>query len=211
LSGVFQALTSASVILKIAFVGIFAAALVTVGNAGGIGSTVAGIARVPFVVGIDRYLPKAFGKIHPRWRTPYISILVQAILSCFILLLAQVQATATTAYQVVVDAAVILYFVPFLYMYAAAIKLAYRKDRRNSPQAILIPGGKLGAWIAGGLGFAITALGIALSFIPPGGTESKFSFLAKLIGGTVGTILVGLVLYWRGARQKSRELSDVKA
>ena len=209
LSGVFQALTSASVILKVAVVGIFASALVTLGNAGGIGSTVAGIARVPFVVGIDRYLPKAFGKIHPRWRTPYISILVQAILSCLILLLAQVQATATTAYQVVVDAAIILYFIPFLYMYAAAIKLAYRKDRRNSPQAILIPGGKPGAWIAGGLGFAITALGIALSFIPPGGTASKFSFVAKLIGGTVGTVLLGWVLYWRGARQKAREASGM--
>jgi len=205
LSGVFQALTSGSVILKIGFVGILAAALVTIGNAGGVGSTVAGIARVPFVVGIDRYLPKAFGKIHPKWRTPYISIIVQAVLSCIILLLAQIQATATTAYQVVVDAAVILYFIPFLYMYAAAIKLAYRKDRRSNPHAVLIPGGVFGAWIAGGLGFLITALGIALSFIPPGGTTSKFSFLAKLIGGTVGTILFGLVLYWRGAREKSRE------
>ena len=53
--------------------------LVTAGNAGGVGSTVAGIARVPFQVGIDRYLPAAFGKIHPRWKTPYISILVQAV------------------------------------------------------------------------------------------------------------------------------------
>ena len=206
MSGVFQGMTAGSVILKVGIVGVIAALLVTAGNAGGVGSTVAGIARVPFVVGIDRYLPKAFGKIHPRWHTPYISIIVQAVLSCLILLLAQYKATATTAYQVVVDAAIILYFIPFLYMYAAAIKLAYRKDRRNSPQAILIPGGKLGAWIAGGLGFAITALGIALSFIPPGGTASKFSFLAKLIGGTVGTILVGLALYWRGARQKAREV-----
>jgi glutamate:GABA antiporter len=206
MSGVFQGLTAASVILKIGIVGVIAALLVTAGNAGGVGSTVAGIARVPFVVGIDRYLPKGFGKIHPKWRTPYISILVQAILSCIILLLAQFHATATTAYQVVVDAAIILYFIPFLYMYAAAIKLAYRKDRRKNPSAVLIPGGTLGAWIAGGLGFSVTALGIALSFIPPGGTESNFSFLAKLIGGTVGTVLVGLALYWRGARQKSREV-----
>jgi len=207
ISGVFGALTSGSVMLKVGFIGVIAALLVTIGNAGGIGSTVAGIARVPFVVGIDRYLPKAFGKIHPRWRTPYVSIIVQAVLSCIVLLLAQVHATATTAYQVVVDAAVILYFIPFLYMYAAAIKLSYRKDRGNNPNTVLIPGGTLGAWIAGGLGFAITALGIVLSFIPPGGTESNFSFLAKLIGGTVGTILVGLGLYWRGAREKSRELS----
>ena len=207
ISGAFQALTLGSTTLKVAFIGVLAAALVTVGNAGGIGSTVAGIARVPFVVGIDRYLPKAFGKIHPRWRTPYVSIIVQAVLSCIILLLAQIQATATTAYLVVVDAAIILYFIPFLYMYAAAIKLSYRKDRKSNPSTVLIPGGTLGAWIAGGLGFAITALGIVLAFIPPGGTESNFSFLAKLIGGTVGTILVGLGLYWRGAREKSRELS----
>ncbi len=204
LSGVFQALTSGSTILKIGFVGVIAALLVSVGNAGGVGSTVAGIARVPFVVGIDRYLPKAFGKIHPRWRTPYISIIVQAVLSCIILLLAQIQATAATAYQVVVDAAVILYFIPFLYMYAAAIKLAYRKDRRSNEHVVLIPGGIIGAWIAGGLGFLITALGIALSFIPPGEATDKFSFLAKVIGGTVGTVLVGLALYWRGAREKKK-------
>jgi amino acid transporter len=204
LSGVFQALTSGSTILKIGFVGVIAALLVTVGNAGGVGSTVAGIARVPFVVGIDRYLPKAFGKIHPRWRTPYISIIVQAVLSCIILLLAQIQATAATAYQVVVDAAVILYFIPFLYMYAAVIKLAYRKDRRSNEHVVLIPGGIIGAWIAGGLGFSITALGIALSFIPPGEATDKFSFLAKVIGGTVGTVLVGLALYWRGAREKRK-------
>ncbi len=84
-SGVFQALTNGSVLLKIGFVGVIAALLVTVGNAGGVGSTVAGVARVPFIVGVDRYMPEAFGKIHPRWRTPYVSILVQAVISVIIL------------------------------------------------------------------------------------------------------------------------------
>ena len=209
LSGVFQGLTAGSVILKVGLVGIIAALFVTVGNAGGIGSTVAGIARVPFVVGIDRYLPKVFGKIHPRWRTPYISILVQAILSGAILLLAQINETTRSSYQVLVDICDILYFIPFLYMYVAAVKLASRKDRTTNPRAVLIPGGKAGPWIAGGIGFAITLLGMALSFIPPGEATSKFSFLAKVIGGTVGTVLVGLALYWRGARQKARELRGV--
>src|SRR5262249_23016755 len=67
-SGVFHAVTVGSTALGAAFLGIVAAALVSVGNAGGVGSTVAGIARVPFVVGIDRYLPAAFGKIHSKWR-----------------------------------------------------------------------------------------------------------------------------------------------
>src|ERR1700746_1566031 len=148
-SGVFHALTIGSTLLKVGILGVIAAVLVTVGNAGGVGSTVAGIARVPFVVGIDRYLPAAFGKIHPKWKTPHISILVQAGVFGAILLLRQINETANSAYQILVDAAVILYFIPFLYMYAAAIKLAYRKDRTENPHAVLIPGGKLGVWIAG--------------------------------------------------------------
>src|SRR5258708_36496648 len=65
-SGVFQALTVGSMALRVGFVGVLAALLVSVGNAGGLGSTVPGIARVPFVPGIVPYLPGAFRKKHPR-------------------------------------------------------------------------------------------------------------------------------------------------
>ena len=159
--------------LKIGAFGVIAALLVTVGNAGGVGTTVAGIARVPFVVGVDRYLPAAFGKIHPRWQTPYVSILVQAVISGAILLLSQINETAIGAYQKLVDAAVILYFIPFLYMYAAAIKLAYRPDRERTPGAVLIPGGKDRRVDRRGLGFLVVLLGIVLSLIPPGETQNK--------------------------------------
>ena len=210
-SGVFQAITIGSTVLKVGLLGIVAAMLVSVGNAGGVGSTVAGIARVPFVVGIDRYLPAAFGKIHPKWKTPYISILVQAGISGLILLVIQINETANSAYQILVDAAVILYFIPFLYMYAAAIKLSYRKDRAENPAAVLIPGGKVGVWIAGGLGFLVVAGGIALSVIPPGEAVSKIGFEAKLLGATLVAILIGLALYFRGARQKSSSGAELKA
>jgi amino acid transporter len=201
-SGVFNAITVGSVALKVGVLGVLAAALVTMGNAGGVGSTVAGIARVPFVVGIDRYLPAAFGKIHPKWKTPWISILVQAGLSGIILLLSQVHTrSAIVGYQIVVDAAIILYFIPFLYMFAAIIKLAGRRDRRENEHAVLVPGGKVGIWICGALGFIVVLVGIGLSFVPPGGSDAV-DFEVKLIGGTVGTLLIGLFLYWRGARSK---------
>jgi amino acid transporter len=205
-SGVFSAITAGSVVLKVGFLGILAAILVTVGNAGGVGSTVAGIARVPFVVGIDRYLPAAFGKIHPKWKTPYISILVQAGLSTAILLLSQIQTkTVQSAYQLVILAAIILYFIPFIYMFAAVIKLAGRRDRRENAHAVLIPGGKVGVWAAGLLGLIVVLLSIALSFVPPGEETNKTAFELKLVGGTVISILIGLVLYWRGARTKQRQ------
>jgi amino acid transporter len=203
-SGVFQAITAASVVLKIGAFGVIAALLVTVGNAGGVGTTVAGIARVPFVVGVDRYLPAAFAKVHPRWQTPHIAILVQAVISGAILLLSQVNETTLGAYQKLVDAAVILYFIPFLYMYAAAIKLAYRPDREQTPGAVLIPGGKLGVWIAAGLGFLVVLLGIVLSLIPPGETANKFNFEVELIGATGSAIALGLLLYYLGWRKQSR-------
>ena len=202
-SGVFHAITIGAVVLKLGFLGILAALLVTVGNAGGVGSTVAGIARVPFVVGIDRYLPEAFGKIHPKWKTPHISILVQAGISGIILLLSQIKsATVQEAYQILIDAAIILYFIPFLYMFAAVVKLAARKDRRTNEHAVLIPGGMPGVWISAGLGFIVVLLGIFVSLVPPG-DSNKVLFEVKLVGGTLAAIFVGLILYWRGARSKT--------
>ena len=205
-SGVFQALTIASATLKISALGIIAAMLVTVGNAGGVGSTVAGISRVPFAVGVDRYLPPAFAKVHPKWETPHISILVQAGISGAILLLSQISETTVSAYQFLVDATNILYFIPFLYMYAAVIKLYYRPDREHSTAA-LIPGGKAGVWLVGGLGFVIVLASIILSMIPPGETANKWAFEVKLIGGTGFSLLLGVMLFVRGARSKTRGIA----
>jgi amino acid transporter len=202
-SGVFQAIAVGSVALRIGFFGIIAAILVTAGNAGGIGSTVAGVARVPFQVGIDRYLPAAFGKIHPRWKTPYISILVQAIISGAVLLLSQINESTRGAYQSLVDVAIILYFIPFLYMFAAVIKMASRKDRSKNPHAVLVPGGILGVWICGGLGFFVVLVGIFVSLVPPGDSANKLAFELKVAIATAISILIGLLLFWRGARAKS--------
>jgi glutamate:GABA antiporter len=204
-SGVFEAITAGSTILKIGFVGVLAAMLVSVGNAGGVGSTVAGVSRVPFVAGLDRYLPAAFGKIHPKWKTPYVAILVQAVISGVILLVTQINETANSAYQILVDATTIVYFISLMYMYAAAIRLAYRKDRTTTPGAVLIPGGVVGVWIASLLGIFVVLGGIALSFIPPAESANKVLFVAKLVIGTVVSVLLGFAVYYRGVRAKARD------
>ena len=195
-------------VLKIGFFGMLAAMLVTVGNAGGVGSTVAGIARVPFIVGIDRYMPAAFGKIHPRWKTPWVSILVQAVASGAVLLISQISETTRGAYQVLIDITILIYFIPFLYMFAAVIKLAKRKDRQENAHAVLIPGRRgrrvvcrrngiyCGARLHGGFDGAA------------GRVVEQVLFEAKLFIGTVAAILLGLVLYWRGVREKRLESSQ---
>jgi glutamate:GABA antiporter len=203
-NGVFQAISSGSALLGLAWFGIIAALLVTVGNAGGVGATVAGVARIPFVAGIDHYLPAFFGKIHPRWKTPWISILIQAGISALILIFSQLGTTVIGAYQFLVSMSVILYFIPFLYMYAAAIKLAYRPDRQAAGQAVLVPGGKAGIWIAGSLAFAITLGSMVVAGISPEGPGSRAVFLGKVVLCTVLFIGAGLILYFRGAMKKRR-------
>jgi amino acid transporter len=202
-NGVFQAVSSGSALMGMAWFGIVAALLVTVGNAGGVGATVAGVARIPFVAGIDHYLPSFFGKIHPRWKTPWISILIQAGISGVILIFSQIGTTVLGAYQFLVSMSVILYFIPFLYMYAAAIKLAYRADRRAGDQAVLVPGGKVGMWIAGSLAFLVTLGSMIVAGISPEGPTNRLIFLVKVVAWTLGFISIGLLLYWRGATSKA--------
>jgi amino acid transporter len=204
-SGVFHAVTIGSVAMGVGFLGIVAALLVTVGNAGGVGSTVAGIARVPFIVGIDRYLPAFFGKIHSKWHTPWVSILVQAVISGVVLLVSQISESVRGAYDGLVSITIIIYFIPFLYMFAAVIKLVNRSDRRTNPQAVLIPGGKIGVWLTAGIGFLIALACMVISLVPPGDSTNKFLFEVKVVAMTVVAILFGLVLYWRGARAKRME------
>jgi hypothetical protein len=56
------------------------------------------------------------------------------------------------------------------------------------------------------VGFVGVLIGIVVSAIPPGDSANKLGFELKLAGGTIASILIGLVLYWRGARAKQGEL-----
>ena len=67
---------------------------------------------------------------------------------------------------------------------------------------MLVPGGVAGTWICGGLGFVVVLIGIIVSLVPPGDSSNKLAFELKLVGGTAASILIGLFLYWRGARSR---------
>src|SRR6202790_2453532 len=81
-------------------------------------------------------------------------------------------------------------------------------DRRANRSAVVIPGGRLGVCVAAGLGLVVVAVGIVLSFVPPGDSSSKLLFETKLVAGTVLSVLLGLILYYRGAREKSARAND---
>src|SRR5436190_2134574 len=68
-----------------------AAVAYTLGNIGGVGAWLTAPARVAFAIGLDRYFPPAFGRVHPTWKTPHVAILVQAGLATAFLLVSELK------------------------------------------------------------------------------------------------------------------------
>jgi glutamate:GABA antiporter len=144
---------------------------------GQIGTYLGACARLPFVLGIESLLPPAFARLHPRYGTPYLSILFLGIGSGLLLLLSQLGETFRGAYQVTVDMTVISLFVPFLYIFAAAWKF----------------GQKLSA----ACGLFVSAIAVVFSFLPTADVRSVQSFEAKLLGGCILLYTTAFLFYKR--------------
>src|SRR2546425_718293 len=99
------------------------AILLALGNLGGVGAWLAGSARLPFVAGLDGALPAAFGRIHPRWQTPYVGLLVQGALATLFVVASLIGSTVKNAYLVLTQTTLILFFIPYLYLFAAYLRL----------------------------------------------------------------------------------------
>src|SRR5262245_49154075 len=101
-----------------------------------------------------------------------------------------------------VKAALIGYFLPYLYMFAAAIKL--RLDMLRQEGAVPVPGGAAGSWFWNGLGFVTTAVAIVLALIPPADTQDRARFFLQVAIGSFGFVVAGLVLYAIAERIRRR-------
>ena len=132
------------------------ALLICISNLGGVGAYLAALSRIPFVAGIDRFLPPAFGRVHPKWGTPYISLIVQALCCVLFILLGQFGSTVHGAYQVLVSMTIITNFVPYLFMFAAMIRL---QREPVEPGVVRVPGGKPVAIALAAVGFVTTVRG----------------------------------------------------
>ena len=168
------------------------ALLVGLNAVGGAAAFLSSTSRLPFVAGIDHYLPPAFGKIHPRFRTPWIAIGVYGLAGMLVTLLGQAGTTVRGAYDVLVSMAVISYFVPYLFLFAAMIKL---QNRAAGPETRRVPGGKPAAIALATVGLLSTMLTIVLSTIPTGEETNKTLAVVKVVGGTVVLVGAGVLVF----------------
>lgn len=153
------------------------ALLITLGVIGQLSTYIAGNTRLPFALGLDRYLPAVFARLHPRWHTPHVSILTQGVLSSGLLLLMELGENLRAAYQILVDMVVIATLIPFVYIFASGFKFGQR-------------------W-AGAAGAFLSLAAIILSAVPPPGVASVWLFEFKVVGGTILLALLGRVIFVR--------------
>ncbi|MBE1162218.1 APC family permease [Dyella acidiphila] len=187
IGGIPQALAAIGARIGLPAFGPLTAVLVTLGSVGTITAWVGGMARVPFVVGVDRYLPPALGRLHATRGTPHIALLTQGVLTSLMLLAAVSGATIHEAYVILIDMTVIMSLLPLCYILLAFPVLRMRAEgslRR-----------KLACWVIGLLGLGVTLLAIVTSMIPPADDPHPALFLLKVVGGSALLIGVGLMFY----------------
>jgi len=199
LQGFMQAISKVG--RRIGFEGVapWVALLVTLSSVGGVSAWFAASSRLPFVAGVDKFLPSAFGRVHPRWKTPYVAMAVQAALAGIFIFLGQAGTSVRGAYDFLVGMGVISYFLPFLYMFASVIRL---QREPAGPDVMRIPGGRPIAILLAILGLLTTITSSVLACIPPAEEPNKFLAVVKLLGSSALMVAVGAVVYWVGKSRK---------
>jgi amino acid transporter len=204
LQGIVQAVSHMAARVGVVWIVVPFAFLLSLSIAG-IGSAwLGGSARIPFVAGLDSYMPSWMARVHPRYATPYAALIVHAVVS---LVLVVINFTFTGAgvqetFQKLLSLAVVLQLIPFLYMFGALLKIAlvepFEKGRYSRPTLIL----------SGASGLLTTTLGIVLAFFPAQQITSIFLYEVWMVSGTLGFIgLAAFFFFVYGRRKTARGLA----
>ena len=158
-----------------------------------------GTARLPFVAGIDRYLPTIIGKVHPKYGTPYISLIMFAILSCALIGMSFLGASVEEGYLTLLDLAVILQLLPSSYMFLCLLKHTLAKDAElKAAKAYLLTNATAG--------LATTFLGVIVAFVPSRQVSSVWLYEVKLVLGCALVFGSAYFFYRRSLRNAQQAM-----
>jgi amino acid transporter len=188
LQGIVQAVSHMAGRLSLGWITIPFALMLSLSIAG-IGSAwMGGSARIPFVAGLDSYMPSWLGKVHPRYATPYAALIAQAIVSALLVIMNFLGAGVQETFQKLLSLAVVLQLVPFLYVFGALVKFSVKETSTQGQY------GRAKLFLAGTSGLLTTILGIALVFFPAQQITSLWSYEIWMFGGTL--FFIGLAAFF---------------
>jgi amino acid transporter len=164
----------------------------------------AGSARIPFVAGLDSYLPSWLGKVHPRYGTPYAALIVHAIVSILLVGLNFLGGSVQETFQKLLSLAVVLQLIPFIYIFAALLKLAFGDSfvRTRYSKSVLI--------LSGLSGLTTTILAIIVAFFPAQQITSLALYEVWMFGGTALFIGLAAFFFFVYGRRKSTQAAAAR-
>ncbi len=179
LNGYADVANSAGVLLGAGWLSPLIAFLVLASGVGFIGGIGTATARLSFAAATDGLLPDAFARVHPRWKTPHVSILALGVVSTVLLVVYQLGDSLRAAYDELVSLMVITGFVPYLYIFGSGWKAGKRLSAMS--------------------GAAVTVLALVCAAVPPDSATNVWLFEGKLAGGTL-VVAASAWLVYRGRR-----------
>ncbi|MFZ0308181.1 MAG: APC family permease [Candidatus Sulfotelmatobacter sp.] len=145
-----------------------------VGNIALLNSTVLTTTRMPFAMAEDGYLPAALTRKHSRYGTPWLAIVVSAII--YALLAWQSLGQLISVYIWLRSATTVLTVL-------SAWKL--RRTRPEMPRAFVIPGGRMGL-------FYVVAAPVVMAMVALLGSD-RFALIGGAVAIVLGPMVYGIV------------------
>jgi amino acid transporter len=149
-----------------------------VGNVALLNSTVLTTTRMPFAMAEDGYLPPALTRKHSRYGTPWLAIVISAVIYG---ILAQHKLTQLISIYIWLRSATTVLTV------LSAWKL--RRTRPDMPRAFVIPGGRLGL-------FYVVAAPVVMAIVALLGSD-RVGMIGGAMAIVLGPVVYGIVAFHR--------------
>ena len=167
--------------------------------AGSTSAWLSGSARIIFVSGIDRYLPKVLGSVHPKYATPHVALMAIALLSSLLVCMSFIGASVKEAYLTLLDLAVVLQMISYLYLYATMARIAFGKSAAAGLYS------KTRIRFAAVSGLAATVVGLIVAFVPSRQIDSIWRFELKMFATCLVFLALGSGLFYYYSRSREHE------
>jgi amino acid transporter len=205
IEGILQGIEHAASAIGFGWIVFPMAILMIMNAAGNTSAWLSGAARIPYVIGIDKYLPSSLGTVHPKHNTPHVALIVQGVASSLVIVIAAIGSSVGDMYLFLLQTTVVLQLIPYVYMFAALIKVRATYNNENAYFK-----NKIVTLAAGFIGGGMTIFGIAFAFVPTENVSSIFVYEIKLVLSCVGFIIPAIIFFYLNNRKvKLKEAAEV--
>ena len=148
-------------------------------------------ARPAFQMARDRLFPRFFGRTHPTWGTPWVSILIMGAIDAILI---------NFNFSALITIDVFLLMFPYVLIYLTAMILRVREPKAERPFRVPLPTWALGLWVAFPIAIAIIALFV-------NGTDWMIGGLAGVLTGPIAYLIFKSV--YKGTKDECLEGSTI--